>query len=64
MSETTKSGQEIVTDFFKSIKTRTDIDDSVKSVLTDLHESNKFTNTNIANALLKKREEALNDNNN
>jgi hypothetical protein len=47
----TKTGNEIVKDFFESLSTRDDLDKEIVKVLVDLHNQQKLTSTNISNQM-------------
>ena len=54
-----KSGKEMLDDFFEEIEQMTEINQDLAVILKNLYKDNKFTNTNISNALsdLQKEEE-------
>lgn len=54
-----KSGKEMLDDFFEEIEQMTEINQNLSVILKNLYKDNKFTNTNISNALsdLRKEEE-------
>lgn len=57
MGKEIKSGKQILDEFFNSLKENPDVNDDVANVLLELHLSNKLTTKNLANDLLKIREE-------
>lgn len=63
MYEKVKSGKEILDEFFNNLKKISDVDEKIAELLIQLYNDNKLTQTNISNALLELREDALNDKN-
>ena len=61
MTESLKSGQEIVDNFFVQLSGAHELDQGVVDILKALYAEGKLTPTNIANALDATRNEALND---
>lgn len=60
MSEKTKSGKEILDNFFNEIEHIPKIDQKLASALKILYQDNKFTDTNLSNKLLDLRNEEEN----
>ena len=60
MSES-KTGKQIVDDFFKSLSESKNLDQSVVSLITSLHDDGKLTNNAIDNGLEEIRKELLNE---
>lgn len=56
MSKTVKSGKEILDDFFNSLDTFKEVDDDILSMLVDLYNEGKLTDTNLKNELQNLRE--------
>jgi len=56
MTETIKSGQEILNEFFSEISDIEGIDKEVALIIQSLYQEEKLSNTNISNALSKFRE--------
>lgn len=63
MDEQIKSGKEVLDEFFHTLKEVPNVDEDVANVLLELYQSNKLTAKNLANALLKIREESAHDKN-
>ena len=61
MSETAKSGQQVIDDFFAEIDGMDGVAQDVAQVIKRLHADGKLTNTNVANELGSLREGALHD---
>jgi len=61
MSETTKSGQQVIDDFFVDIDAMEGVAQDVAQVIKRLHADGKLTNTNVANELGALREGGLHD---
>ena len=62
MDQKIKSGKEVLDDFFNfTLKKIPNIDEGVANVLLALYQSNKLTARNLANDLLRLREESAND---
>ena len=57
MDNRVKSGKEILDDFFGNIKSLTGVDKGIAEKILELYKAGKLTDTNIANALVKLREE-------
>lgn len=57
MGEKVKSGKEILDDFFKGIKEIKDVDKNIASMLVQLYNDDKLTDTNVKNELQKLREQ-------
>ncbi|THD30877.1 MAG: hypothetical protein DI588_14605 [Flavobacterium johnsoniae] len=55
MEKKVKSGKEIVDDFFENISKMENVDPAIATMLTDLYKSDKLTDTNVKNELLKLR---------
>ena len=60
MSNTVKSGKEILDDFFTEIQNIPDVDPAIAQALADLYTQGKLTSINVKNELQKIREQ--NDN--
>jgi hypothetical protein len=60
MSES-KTGKQIVDDFFKSLTESNNLDQSVVNLITSLHADGKLTNNAIDNGLEEIRKELLNE---
>ncbi|NLA24866.1 MAG: hypothetical protein GX879_07865 [Bacteroidales bacterium] len=56
MGKTVKSGKEILDDFFNSLDTFKEVDDDIISMLIDLYNEGKLTDTNLKNELQNLRE--------
>ncbi len=52
-----KSGKEILDNFFQTIGSIPGVDKDVAKMLLTLYQSNKLSNINISNAILKLRED-------
>ncbi len=61
MTESLKTGKEIVDAFFIKISDSEQLDKAVVDTLKQLHIEGKLTNTNISNALDSVRKVALDD---
>ncbi|MBW3522735.1 hypothetical protein ACR79S_05115 [Sphingobacterium spiritivorum] len=57
MGEKVKSGKEILDDFFKGIEEIKDVDKNIASMLVQLYNDDKLTDTNVKNELQKLREQ-------
>ena len=55
MSKKSKSGKQVIEEFFKEIASLKHVDKKTVDVLTALYEKNKFTSRNIYNALEEAR---------
>jgi predicted RNA-binding protein with RPS1 domain len=62
MSDTIKSGKEIVDDFFKNIHQIPSVDKDIADALLKLYEEGKLTEVNIKNGLQTIRNNAANKN--
>ena len=58
MDEHIKSGKEVLDEFFNTLKEVPGVSEDVANVLLGLYQSDKLTAKNLANALLKIREES------
>ena len=58
MSES-KTGKQIVDDFFKSLQTNSELNQDVVTVITSLHANDKLTNNEIDRGLEELRKEIL-----
>jgi len=56
MTDKTKSGQEILDDFFSQITSIEGVDKEVANVVLKLYQDSKLTNTNLSNELSNLRE--------
>jgi hypothetical protein len=63
MSETAKSGQQVIDEFFAEIEGMEGVAPDVAQVIRRLHADGKLTNTNLANELGGLREAGLCDQN-
>jgi hypothetical protein len=63
MSNTIKSGKEILDEFFDGLKEISGIDPKIADALIGLYQNNKFNEKQIFNALIELREEAINGKN-
>ncbi len=61
MNIKTISGKEILENFFIDLDKLPEIDTQVADTLKELYQHNKFTHSNLSNALERLREEAFND---
>lgn len=61
MTDQIKNGKEIVDDFFSSLETIPGLDEAVLKILENLYKDDKLTTTNLSNALLNQRKEAVRD---
>ena len=57
MNQRIKSGKEMLDEFFGNLEKIPNIDKEITGLLKRLYEENKFTDTNLTNALQKLREE-------
>lgn len=60
MSES-KTGKQIVDDFFKSLQVNSKLNQEVVSLITSLHEKGKLTNNEIERGLEELRKELLDE---
>jgi len=51
MSEETKSGKEVISEFFAEIRSLEGVDEKTIEKLISLHGENKLTDTNVQNAM-------------
>ncbi len=59
MGEETKSGKEVISEFFAEIKTLKGVDENIAEKLISLHNEGKLTDTNIQNAMEQLLQEEL-----
>jgi hypothetical protein len=59
MAEQIKSGREIIADFFSDLPSLEGTNEKTVNRLIELYEENKFTDTNIQNALEEIKQEAI-----
>lgn len=62
MNETAKLGTELISDFFKGLSERADLDKNVVKALCSLQANGKLTATQISNTLRELQEEKSDDN--
>lgn len=63
MSAEIKSGKQILDEFFRDIKSLTDVDENVVNTIMELYEEDKLSEKNLSNALLELREKPVNEQN-
>lgn len=61
MSDGIKSGKEVLDEFFADLSGISGVDAAVAKIVAGLYKEGKLTSTNLSNALLKQREEAVDD---
>jgi hypothetical protein len=61
MSDGIKSGKEVLDEFFGDLSGISGVDADVAEIVVGLYQEGKLTSTNLSNALLKQREDAVND---
>ena len=61
MSNHLKSGEEILDDFFDSIQSLPGVDKKIADVLVNLYEKDRFSAKSLSNALLRLREEEVDE---
>ncbi len=61
MSEETKSGKEVISEFFAEIRSLEGVDEKTIEKLISLHGENKLTDTNVQNAMEELLQEELKD---
>ena len=59
MAEQIKSGKEIIADFFSELSSLEGTNEKTVNRLIELYKENKFTDTNIQNALEEIKQEAI-----
>ena len=60
MSAEIKSGKQILDEFFRDIKSLTDVDENVVNTIIALYEEDKLSEKNLSNALFELREKPAN----
>lgn len=61
MSDKIKSGKQILDEFFRDIKSLTDVDENVVKTIIELYEKDKLSEKNLSNSLLELREKSENE---
>jgi len=61
MSDEIKSGKQMLDEFFRDIKSLTDVDENVVKTIIELYEEDKLSEKNLSNALLELREKSENE---
>lgn len=59
MADGIKSGKEVLDEFFDDLSGIPGVDEGVAGIVAGLYKEGKLTSTNLSNALLKQREEAV-----
>jgi hypothetical protein len=57
MENTVKSGKEVIDEFFSELSKLPNVDAEISNILIDLYNTEKLSDVNIKNSLLKLRED-------